>query len=100
MGRLVYDNVWDEFEAHLREGFTDAGVCRPISAGCVVTARCNLRCGFCYGNFESLPTKEISADEWARVFGRLRSWGLMRVDLSRGEPTMRQDLAQIAQAAI
>ncbi len=84
----------------MREGFTDTGVSRPISAGCVVTGRCNLRCGFCYGNFESLPTNEVSADEWRIIFGHLRSWGLMRVDLSGGEPTMRQDLAQIAQAAI
>jgi MoaA/NifB/PqqE/SkfB family radical SAM enzyme len=31
---------------------------------------------------------------------RLRSWGLMRVDLSGGEPTMHRDLAEIARAAV
>ena len=98
-GRLVYDESSDEFEAHVRGGVTDFHVLRPISAGCLITGRCNLSCSFCYGNYESLPGSEISADRWRRIFGHLFSLGLMRVDLSGGEPTLRRDLPDIARAA-
>ena len=98
--RLVYDPENDEFEAHVLAGMTRSPVTRPISAGCLLTGKCNLKCGFCYGNDESLPRNDITSDEWARIFQRLSSWGLMRVDLSGGEPTIRKDLPQIAAAAI
>jgi len=98
-GRLVYDKEWDEFEAHV----CDESIFRingPISAGCLVTGRCNLECAFCYGNHEALPAREMAANEWRKAFSRLSSWGLMRVDLSGGEPTLRKDLPEIANAAI
>jgi MoaA/NifB/PqqE/SkfB family radical SAM enzyme len=98
-GRLVYDSVTDEFEAHLSSDSADAVISQPISAGCIVTGECNLRCEFCYGDYESLPHDEISAKDWERIFVNLRSLGLMRVDLSGGEPTLRPDLPEIVQAA-
>jgi MoaA/NifB/PqqE/SkfB family radical SAM enzyme len=98
-GRLVYDTVADEFEAHVRSSGCPL-VDRPISVGCLVTGRCNLECGFCYGNREALPTEELSVAEWHAVFRNLRSLGVMRVDLSGGEPTIRKDLPQIAAAAL
>lgn len=99
-GRLVYDNFTDEFEAHLASDLDEALISQPISAGCIVTADCNLRCEFCYGNYESLPHEQISVQEWENIFINLRSLGLMRVDLSGGEPTLRPDLPAIAQAAV
>jgi MoaA/NifB/PqqE/SkfB family radical SAM enzyme len=99
-GRLVYDRLADEFEAHLTNDLYEAVISQPVSAGCIVTGECNLRCGFCYGNFESLPRDQITAQDWAKIFINLRSLGLMRVDLSGGEPTLRPDLPEIAQAAI
>ena len=99
-GQLVYEPDLDEFEAHVCGDVPCIQVDRPVSAGCLVTGRCNLKCQYCYGNDESLPKKEMSTLEWASVFGRLRSWGLMRVDLSGGEPTIRNDITQIAQSAM
>ena len=99
-GHTVYEPHLDEFEARVRGDVPFVVIDRPISAGCLVTGRCNLRCQYCYGNDESLPRKELSAAEWARVFLRLKSWGLMRVDLSGGEPTVRTDIKEIASAAL
>ena len=99
-GRILYEPVLDEFEAQVCEDVSFFSVDRPISAGCLVTRRCNLRCQYCYGDDESLPSKEVSAAGWARMFGRLKSWGLMRVDLSGGEPTIRTDIQEIASAAL
>ena len=99
-GQLIYEPDLDEFEACVRGDVPAIQIDRPVSAGCLVTGRCNLKCQYCYGNDESLPKQEMSTSEWARVFRRLRSWGLMRVDLSGGEPTIRNDITQIAQSAM
>ncbi|HYX71585.1 MAG TPA: radical SAM protein [Nitrososphaera sp.] len=99
-GKIEYDTELDEFEAQVCSGTRIISVDRPLSAGCLVTGRCNLRCDFCYGNDESLPKEELSTDEWKQIFARLKSWGLMRVDLSGGEPTTRNDISEIANNAL
>lgn len=99
-GVIKYDREFDEFEAHVCDETRDIVIDRPLSAGCLVTGRCNLRCAFCYGNDESLPKEELSSEEWKRIFLRLKSWGLMRVDLSGGEPTIRKDISAIAESAM
>ena len=99
-GRIVYDLESDEFEGHLSDEASRVSISEPISAGCLVTGRCDLKCSFCYGNHESLPKENLSVDGWKAVFKQMRSWGLIGVDLSGGEPTVRQDLPQIAQAAV
>ena len=99
-GRLIYSPLMDTFEACASGPISKIDIDRPISAGCIVTGKCNLKCQYCYGNDESLPTKELSAEEWEVIFRQLRSWGLMRVDLSGGEPTIRPDISEIAAAAM
>src|SRR5262249_55123837 len=71
------------------------GLLRPISVGCLITGKCNLHCDFCYGNREALPREEIAPAEWGRLFGRFREAGVMRVDISGGEPAMRRDVGDI-----
>jgi MoaA/NifB/PqqE/SkfB family radical SAM enzyme len=99
-GEITYDRELDEFEAQICIENSDLSVNRPLSAGCLITGRCNLGCRYCYGNDESLPKNELSADVWKEIFVRLKSWGLMRVDLSGGEPTLRRDISEIADHAI
>ncbi len=99
-GRVVYERERDEFEAHVHSGGGAPIISRPLSAGCLVTGRCNLRCEFCYGNREALSTSELGASGWMPLFAKLSSWGLMRVDLSGGEPTLLRDLDLIAKAAV
>jgi MoaA/NifB/PqqE/SkfB family radical SAM enzyme len=99
-GQLLYDPMADEFEAHLASDGQDVRVNRPISVGCLVTGRCNLKCHFCYGNKEALPRKEMTTQEWEVCFRRLREWGVMRVDVSGGEPTIRPDLPEILHSAV
>jgi MoaA/NifB/PqqE/SkfB family radical SAM enzyme len=98
-GAIVYNRVSDEFDAYINSSTTLATVGRPLSAGILITGRCNLSCSFCYGNDESLPKEEIAAPEWRKIFARLQSWGLMRVDISGGEPTMKRDFPDIVTAA-
>src|SRR5262249_28992378 len=88
------------FTAQVPSNFTFIPVDRPLSAGCLVTGKCNLHCEFCYGNDESLPVAELNTGQWKEIFAKLRSWGLMRVDLSGGEPTIRKDINNIITAAM
>ena len=99
-GQLVYSPIIDAFEACASGPISSIDIDRPISAGCMVTGKCNLKCQYCYGNDESLPTEELSTEEWGAIFRQLKSWGLMRVDLSGGEPTIRQDISEITIAAL
>src|SRR5438876_12326214 len=99
-GQVLYDPDLDEFLAEVFNESEVAVVDRPLSVGCLVTGRCNLSCAFCYGNHEALPKNEFAAEEWKELFIHMRSWGLMRVDLSGGEPTLRKDIDQIARAAL
>jgi MoaA/NifB/PqqE/SkfB family radical SAM enzyme len=99
-GLVAYDRDLDEFEAHVFDSAVSPLVDRPLSVGCLVTGKCNLRCPHCYGNEEALPSLELDFRRWRDIFKHLRSWGLMRIDISGGEPTLRPDLAQIIQEAI
>src|SRR5579862_1108056 len=99
-GRVAYDRDSDEFESHVLDPDAPLIVSGPLSVGCLVTGRCNLSCEFCYGDEESLPRAELSVRAWRDIFTHLTSWGLMRVDLSGGEPTIRRDLSEIAGAAV
>ena len=98
-GRVEYDPTLDEFEAAVCGDTDSVLINQPISTGCLVTGRCNLHCEFCYGNDEALPKSELTWQEWSVIFKHMRTWGLMRVDLSGGEPTIREDIPLIAQAA-
>lgn len=98
-GQLVYRSDLDEFEAQIRETVPGIQIDKPISVGCLVTGKCNLKCQYCYGNDESLPTEEMTTSEWAKTFLKLKAWGVMRVDLSGGEPTLRKDITRIVEVA-
>lgn len=99
-GVLRYIENDDEFVAEVAEGaVSDLMIGQPISVGCMLTGRCNLQCSFCYGNHEALPSNEMTADQWASSFKKLRTWGAMRVDLSGGEPMLRKDISEIANSA-
>jgi MoaA/NifB/PqqE/SkfB family radical SAM enzyme len=99
-GLVAYDRDLDEFEARLFDTSISPVIDRPLSVGCLVTGRCNLRCPHCYGNEEALPSVELDFRRWRDIFKHLRSWGLIRVDISGGEPSLRADLAQIIREAV
>ncbi len=96
-GKIEYDSTSDEFCTYSANQGVRPVIDRPISVGCLVTPKCNLRCEFCYGNDEALPADELEPAQWRRIFEKLSSWGVLRVDISGGEPTLRGDLSQIIQ---
>ncbi len=61
-----------------------------------VTNRCNLRCPVCFASAGSKPQKEPTLDELDQQFDFLmQHGGPFNIQLSGGEPTMRDDLPEI-----
>jgi SynChlorMet cassette radical SAM/SPASM protein ScmE len=65
----------------------------PRSLDIEITARCNLRCRYCYFfNNPAVDYRELPTDEWLQFFAELGSLGVMTVTLAGGEPFIRDDL--------
>ena len=65
----------------------------PRTLDVEITARCNLRCRYCYFfDNPALKYEDLSTDEWLEFFSELGQLGVMDVFLSGGEPFMRPDL--------
>jgi len=65
----------------------------PSSLDLEITARCNLRCRYCYFfNNPAVEYLDLPTDEWLKFFDELGSLGVMSVTLAGGEPFIREDL--------
>jgi SynChlorMet cassette radical SAM/SPASM protein ScmE len=64
----------------------------PRSLDLEITARCNLRCRYCYYFQNSaVEYQDLPAEEWLRFLDELGAHGVMSVTLSGGEPFLRPD---------
>jgi SynChlorMet cassette radical SAM/SPASM protein ScmE len=65
----------------------------PRTLDIEITARCNLRCRYCYFfNNPAIEYRDLPTDEWLKFFDELGSLGVMNVILAGGEPFIREDL--------
>lgn len=65
-----------------------------------VTRRCNSRCVMCSDWRRGCDTRELTLDDIQQIFGSPLFGSLKKLVLSGGEPTLREDLAQIAEATV
>jgi len=73
----------------------------PRSLDIEITARCNLRCRYCYFfNNPAVEYRDLPADEWLTFFDELGSLGVMNVALAGGEPFIREDLPALLQGIV
>lgn len=79
----------------------DCGLCEKHErAGCCVllelTNRCNLRCPVCFASAGEGETRDLPLEEIAAQYDMLMArGGPFNIQLSGGEPTMRDDLPEI-----
>jgi len=73
---------------------------RPYALIAELTYRCPLRCAYCSNplNFANRPDR-LAADDWVRVFREAEDLGVLQVNLSGGEPLLREDLPAIVRGA-
>ncbi|MDO4976327.1 MAG: radical SAM protein [Eubacteriales bacterium] len=61
---------------------------------------CNQKCIHCYAAGQvHAEEKELSTEEWKQVLVSLREAGIPQVTFTGGEPTMREDLVELVDAA-
>ncbi len=80
----------------------DCGLCpehrqHTCTALIEVTGRCNLGCAFCFADSGKIPGPDPSLEQLETLVGRaFAAAGPCNVQLSGGEPTLRDDLPEIA----
>jgi len=65
-----------------------------------LTYRCPLQCPYCSNPLDFARShEELSTAEWIEVFRQAREMGAAQLGFSGGEPLVRQDLAELIEAA-
>ncbi len=68
----------------------------PIGLLAELTHRCPLRCPYCSNPLQlDRRSGELDTATWKRVFTEADALGVLQLHLSGGEPTVRQDLAEL-----
>ncbi len=72
-----------------------------ITVEIALTYRCNLKCAYCeLSVFEKNgPEKEMSTDQLKDTFRKLELLGTERINISGGEPLLREDISEILEHA-
>lgn len=69
----------------------------PFSIKLELTTSCNLRCKYCY--MRGAKNALVTSRQWIEVLERLRQLGVVRLEITGGEPLLYEDLSEIVQAA-
>jgi SynChlorMet cassette radical SAM/SPASM protein ScmE len=79
------------------EGLEPLRVMRtPRTVDIDLTARCNLRCRYCYFfDNPDVPYEDLPTEEWLQFFDELGRCTVMDVVLAGGEPFARRDLPEL-----
>ena len=73
----------------------------PRSADIELTAKCNLRCRYCYFfNNPAVEYHDLPTADWLAFFDELGSLGVMDVTLSGGEAITRPDFRELVTAIV
>ena len=73
----------------------------PRNVQIEITARCNLRCRYCYFfNNPEVEYRDLSTEEWLTFFDELGRAGVMRLSLAGGEPFIREDLPELLEGIV
>jgi pyrroloquinoline quinone biosynthesis protein E len=73
---------------------------RPYTLVAELTYRCPLACGYCSNPLAlSRTDPEIDTETWQRVFSEASALGVLQVNLTGGEPLVRDDLEVLVAAA-
>jgi len=73
---------------------------RPYTLVAELTYRCPLRCPYCSNPVDwARRRKELDTATWRRVFREAEDLGVVQLNLTGGEPLLRDDLEQLIEAA-
>ena len=66
-----------------------------------ITSKCNLHCAGCYSRcnhatVDEEPVRQLTSDEWLRIFDEADELGVSFILLAGGEPMLRRDIIEAA----
>ncbi len=66
-----------------------------------ITSSCNLHCAGCYsrcteGTVDAPPVKQLTGEDWNRIFEEANDLGISFIMLAGGEPMLRRDVIEAA----
>lgn len=82
-----------DFELETKAPFSNRSFA-PYRMDLAITYRCNNNCAHCY-NARSRNYPEMTTDEWKKVLDRCWNIGIPHIIFTGGEPTLRDDLAEL-----
>ena len=68
-------------------------VSAPYRMDLALTYRCNINCSHCYN--QRRESAELTTAEWKKIIAILWEQGIPHIDFTGGEPTLRDDLAEL-----
>ena len=74
---------------------------RPPFLIASITSKCNLHCAGCYSRcnhatVDTEPVKQLTSEEWLRIFDEADDLGVSLILLAGGEPMIRRDIIEAA----
>src|SRR5438067_5741657 len=73
---------------------------RPYTLVAELTYRCPLRCVYCSNPRDfARHTDALGTDDWLRVFREAEALGVVQLNLTGGEPLLREDLERLVEGA-
>ena len=73
---------------------------RPYTLVAELTYRCPLRCVYCSNPLDYARHGDaLATEDWLRVFREAEALGVVQLNLTGGEPLLRDDLEQLVEGA-
>lgn len=84
-----------------RKAAEKRGEHRPPFLIASITSKCNLHCAGCYSRcnhatIDAEPVRQLTCDEWYRIFEEADELGISFILLAGGEPMIRRDVIEAA----
>ena len=84
-----------------RRAAEDTGEHIPPFLIASITSKCNLHCAGCYSRcnhatVDAEPVRQLSSEEWLRIFEEADELGISFILLAGGEPMLRRDIIEAA----
>ena len=84
-----------------RKAAEEAGEHVPSFLIASIPSSCNLHCAGCYSRSnhattDSAPVKQLTSEEWLRIFSEADDLGISFILLAGGEPMLRRDIIEAA----